>query len=105
MTLQFRLLDRFGDHGLIGALILRPDPRQPDVLEVETWVMIGRRRGARAFHASYVPTKKNGVIRDLYPKLGFSRANAETSVDGAVHWSLTLAEYVGRETHIDRLEK
>ena len=124
VTLQFRLLDRFGDNGLISVLILRPDPRRPDVLEIESWVMscrvfgrelefeamniaveIARRRGARAFRANYIPTKKNGVIRDLYPSLGFTRANGETLANGAIHWSLNLAEYVARKTHIDRLEK
>ena len=124
VTLQFRLLDRFGDNGLISVLILRPDPRRPDVLEIETWVMscrvfgrelefeamniaveIARRRGARAFRANYIPTRKNGVIRDLYPSLGFTRANGETPANRAIHWSLNLAEYVARKTHIDRLEK
>jgi FkbH-like protein len=124
VTLQFRLLDRFGDNGLISVLILRPDSRRPDVLEIETWVMscrvfgrelefeamniaveIARRRGVRAFRANYVPTQKNGVIRDLYPSLGFTRANGATPANGVIHWSLSLAEYVARKTHIDRLGK
>ena len=124
VTLQFRLFDRFGDNGLISVLILRPDPGRPDVLEIETWVMscrvfgrelefeamniaveIARRRGARALRANYIPTKKNGVIRDLYPSLGFTRANEEAPANAAIHWSLNLAEYVARKTHIDRLEK
>ena len=29
MTLQFRLLDKYGDNGLVSAMILRPDPKQP----------------------------------------------------------------------------
>jgi len=39
VTLQFRLLDRFGDNGLISVLILRPDPERSDVMEIDTWVM------------------------------------------------------------------
>jgi FkbH-like protein len=124
ISLQFRLLDRFGDNGLISVLILRPDPEKADVLEIDTWVMscrvfgrelefeamniaveIARRRGTRAFRADYVPTKKNGVISDLYPRLGFTRANAETPADGAIQWRLNLTEYIGRKTHIDRLGK
>jgi FkbH-like protein len=124
ISLQFRLLDRFGDNGLISILILRPDPEQADVLHIDTWVMscrvfgrelefeamniaveAARRRGVRAFRANYIPTKKNAVIRDLYPRLGFSRANAETPADGTIQWHLNLTEYVGRKTHIDRLGK
>jgi FkbH-like protein len=121
ISLQFRLLDRFGDNGLISVLILRPDREEEDVLQIDTWVMscrvfgrelefeamniaveTARRRGVRAFRANYVPTKKNGVISDLYPRLGFTRANSETSADGAIQWRLNLGEYIGRKTHIER---
>jgi FkbH-like protein len=121
VSLQFRLLDRFGDNGLISVLILRPDPGQADVMEIDTWVMscrvfgrelefeamniaveTARSRGVRAFRASYIPTKKNGVISDLYPRLGFTRAAAEPSADGGIQWRLDLSEYVGRKTHIER---
>jgi FkbH-like protein len=121
ISLQFRLLDRFGDNGLISVLILRPDPEQADVLQIDTWVMscrvfgrelefeamniaveTARRRGVRAFRADYIPTKKNGVISDLYPRLGFTRANAKTPADGTIQWHLNLTEYVDRKTHIDR---
>ena len=124
VALQFRLLDRFGDNGLISVLILRPDPEQVDVVEIDTWVMscrvfgrelefeamniaveTARRRNVRAFLASYIPTKKNGVISDLYPRLGFTRANSETSADGAIRWRLNLTEYIGRKTHIERAGK
>ena len=39
VTLQFRLLDKFGDNGLVSAMILRPDPKQSEVLEIDNWVM------------------------------------------------------------------
>jgi predicted enzyme involved in methoxymalonyl-ACP biosynthesis len=90
-------------------------------MEIDTWVMscrvfgrelefeamniaveTARSRGVRAFRASYIPTKKNGVISDLYPRLGFTRAAAEPSADGGIQWRLDLSEYVGRKTHIER---
>jgi FkbH-like protein len=121
ISLQFRLLDKFGDNGLISVLILRPDPEHRDVMEVDTWVMscrvfgrelefeamniaveAARGRGVRAFRASYIPTKKNGVIRDLYPGLGFTREEAHAPADGAIQWRLDLSDYVSRKTHIGR---
>ena len=121
VSLRFRLLDRFGDNGLISVLILRPDPGQEDVMEIDTWVMscrvfgrelefeamniaveAARSRGVRAFRASYIPTKKNGVISDLYPRLGFTRTDAAVSADGGIQWRLNLSDYVGRKTHIER---
>jgi FkbH-like protein len=121
VTLQFRLLDRFGDNGLVSALLLRPDPEQSDVMEIDTWVMscrvfgrelefeamniaveTARRRGVRVFRANYVPTKKNGVIKDLYPSLGFTRSNPAAAAGGAIQWQLNLSTYVGRKTSIER---
>ncbi|HTG04547.1 MAG TPA: HAD-IIIC family phosphatase [Bradyrhizobium sp.] len=121
VTLQFRLLDRFGDNGLVSVLLLRPDPEQSDVMEIDTWVMscrvfgrelefeamniaveAARRRGVRVFRANYVPTKKNGVIKDLYPSLGFTRSDQAAAVDGAIQWQLNLSTYSARKTSIER---
>ena len=96
MTLQFRLLDKYGDNGLVSAMILQPDPILPEVCEIDNWVMScrvfgrqlefealniaveqARRRGIKAFHAAYIPTSKNGVISELYPSLGFSPVSDE----------------------------
>jgi FkbH-like protein len=121
IVLQFRLLDRFGDNGLVSVLILRPDASEREVLEVDTWVMscrvFGRelefeamniavetaqRRGVRSFRASYIPTKKNAVISDLYPTLGFVPSFEPAPESGATRWLLDLPSYVGRHTHIER---
>lgn len=124
LTLQFRLADKFGDNGLVSALVLRPDAEHPDVLEIENWVMscrvfgrqleheamniaveTARARGVRAFRATYIPTKKNAVIEDLYQDLGFTCANATMPTNGPTHWHLALDSYAGRKTQIARVEK
>ena len=121
ITLQFRLLDRFGDNGLVSTLMLRPLPEQPDAFAIDTWVMscrvFGRQlefeimniavetvrsRGACAIRASFIPTAKNGVIRELYPDLGFQRVDTPSSAGDTTHWLLDLASYVPRQTHINR---
>src|SRR5262249_3892076 len=90
LTLQFRLLDRLGDNGLVSTMILCPAADDYEVLEVENWVMscrvfgrelefeamniavhAARERGVRAIVADYIPTPKNDVISKLYPSLGF----------------------------------
>jgi FkbH-like protein len=119
LTLQFRLLDRVGDNGLVSAMILRPTPADDDVLEIENWVMscrvfgrelefeamniaveAARERGARALVAEYIPTPKNDVISKLYPSLGFTEIDRPTPAKGATRWRLELADYVTRNTHI-----
>jgi FkbH-like protein len=116
LTLQFRLLDRIGDNGIVSTIILRPAAGQVDVLDIENWVMscrvfgrqleieamniaveAARQCGARAITADYVATPKNNVISTLFPDLGFSAVNGT-----ATRWILNLEDYVMRKTHIAR---
>jgi FkbH-like protein len=124
ITLQFRLLDKFGDNGLVSAIILRPDPQSQGVLSIDTWVMscrvfgrqvefeamnvaveAARRRGARALHGDYIPTAKNTVIAGLYPGLGFWKANTTPADGGLTRWALELTEYLPRQTRIARRQE
>jgi FkbH-like protein len=119
LILKFRLSDRFGDNGLVSVMILRPDTEEPGVLEIDTWVMscrvfgrqleleamniaveAARQRGIHLFRADYIPTPKNGVISELYPTLGFTRASETPAGEGATRWLLHLDDYVPAITHI-----
>jgi FkbH-like protein len=121
VTLQFRLEDKFGDNGLVSVMILRPDAQSSDLAEIDTWVMscrvfgrqlenevmniaieAARPMGIRALRADYVPTAKNGVVRDLYSSLGFTRVHNCSCEDGSTRWILQLSEYVPHSTHIAR---
>jgi FkbH-like protein len=85
---QLRLLDRFGDNGIIGIVIGR---KTDDVVLLDTWLMscrvlgrqvepatlalvaqLSREMGASRLRGEYIPTKKNAMVRDHYAKLGFS---------------------------------
>jgi FkbH-like protein len=93
-VLTVRLADRFADHGLVGVLIGR---QRGAVFDVDTWLMscrvIGRTledemlaaaaahsraRGCSTLRGSYLPTAKNGLVADLYPRLGFARGPDST---------------------------
>ena len=118
LTLQFRLLDRIGDNGLVSTMILRPTPDE-DVLEIENWVMscrvfgrqlefeamniavaAARARGVTALVADYLPTSKNNVISALFPTLGFASVSQAMPSSGATRWFLNIADYVTLPTHI-----
>ncbi len=122
ITLHFRLLDRFGDNGLVSAIILRPDPVQPGTVEIDSWVMscrvfgrelefeamniaveAARRQGVAALRADYLPTAKNAVVSELYAKLGFRAIDAAGLADGGTRWFLNLTDYTPRETKITRI--
>jgi len=121
LTLQFRLLDRFGDNGIVNAMILLQDLEEPDVLIVDTWVMscrvFGRQleyeamnvavdaalsKGARAFRSEYIPTAKNAVVCDLFQRLGFAPIDGSSSPNGRTLWTMNLHDYVRKHTHIAR---
>jgi FkbH-like protein len=120
ITLQFRLLDRFGDNGLVSVMLLRPDRQDPQLLDMVNWVMscrvfgrqledeamniaveAARAQGAVALRAEFIPTQKNGVISGLFPSLGFTPADAEPGTVGS-RWILPLHQYVHRPTFINR---
>jgi len=123
LVLQFRLEDRFGDNGLVSAIILSGKQSELSILEIENWVMscrvfgrqledevmnivteIAKQRGIHTLHASFVPTKKNSVIRELFEKLGFSKVPSQTD-DGITRWVINLPDYVNRSTFITHKTK
>ena len=114
--LQLRLLDRFGDNGIIGIVIGRLQD-DGDVL-IDTWLMScrvlgrqvepttlnlvveqARRLGGVRLIGEYLPTKKNGMVRDHYKKLGFTGLSEEG--DGRSSASLDLAGFVPQQTFIE----
>ena len=104
VTMQVRLVDRFGDNGMISVIII-----DRETWEIDTWLMscrvLGRRmeeavlaqiagvataHGAAALTGRYIPSAKNKMVADHYAKLGFDPAG----VDGdAALWRLDLADY------------
>jgi FkbH-like protein len=108
-TLQIRLIDKFGDNGMISVVICRPDAAGD--WEIDTWLMSCRVLGrgvevmvlsellaaARAAGASrlvglYRPTERNGLVRDHYADLGFSLLAEER--DGATLWTMPVTQSV-----------
>jgi FkbH-like protein len=103
MTLHARLVDKFGDNGIIGVVICRTS--SPDIWTIDTWLMscrvLGRRveqavlgeilkqarsLGIRKLVGIYRPSDRNGMVRDHYGKLGFKQVRDDT--DGTTVWEL-----------------
>jgi len=113
--LQLRLTDRFGDNGVIAIVIGRME--HAEQLVIDTWLMscrvLGRqvepttlnliaaaakRLGARRLLGDYIPTAKNGMVKDHYARLGF--APLESRADGGSRHVLDLPGFVPAETFI-----
>jgi FkbH-like protein len=100
---SLRLRDRFTDHGLVGLMIAFV---QGTVLEIDSWLMscrvIGRTveaemlahlsrraldRGCSVLRGRYIPTAKNALVRDIFPRFGFEQVD---DVEGTTTWSYDL---------------
>lgn len=95
LTLQIRLIDTFGDNGIVAIVIGR---LVGNTLEIDTWLMscrvLGRqveaatlnliaeqalKMGAARLIGEYRPSAKNGMVRDHYRKLGFADIGADSA--------------------------
>ncbi len=116
--LQLRLINRFGDNGVIAIVIGR---REDDAVRIDTWLMScrvlgrqveaatlnliaaeARRLGARRLVGEYVPTPKNAMVRDHYAKLGFTVV--ETEAQGGSRAILDLDGFSPASTLIHATE-
>jgi FkbH-like protein len=118
VALSFRLIDRFGDNGLICVLIALPDPADSATLRIDTWLMscrvlgrqveqevinqlcqVARERGFARLIGEYIPTAKNGLVRELYQRVGFERISPEDAT--ATLWSMAVPDDAPYRTFID----
>jgi FkbH-like protein len=114
-TWQISLRDRFGDNGVISILIGLLN--QEGDMVMDTWLMscrvLGRQVeeaalnvivdtalgiGVKRIFGEYKPTSKNGIVADLYSRLGFN--HLDTDGEGNSSWVLDVKTYERRETHI-----
>ena len=105
-AIQARLEDIFGDNGMISAVICR---QTGPSWEVDTWIMscrvLGRRveeallqylvqqarlRGVAEIFGRYIPTARNGLVRDHYGGLGFIQTGSQ---NGETIWQLAVSDY------------
>ncbi|MBI2270810.1 MAG: HAD-IIIC family phosphatase [Bacteroidetes bacterium] len=109
ITLVFTLEDRFGDSGIVSAVILKKQDGKK--LFIDTWLMSCRvlKRGMEHFVLNsivkcalqngfdmiigeYIPTPKNKLVKDHYSVLGFKNENA--------CWILNTKEYREKAKYI-----
>jgi FkbH-like protein len=106
--------DRFGDFGLISVVILR---RSGQALEIDTFVMscrvlqrgveqlamnevfqLARQAGCDRVTGQYIPTAKNGMVKDFFERFGFHQGAAGDA--GGSSWTMGVDAYVPRDVQI-----
>jgi FkbH-like protein len=121
IALYGRLADKFGDNGLVAVVMGTQQGRE---FRIELWLMScrvlkrdmehamldalverARSRGVETLIGVYLPSAKNGMVRDFYAGLGFEAGENDASLPaGSTTWRLELAGYQARNTHIRVLE-
>ena len=116
LTFAVRVTDRFGDNGLVSVVIGR---RDGDAVELDSWLMscrvLGRKvedavlrvvagraleHGAARLIGRYRPTSKNGLVRDMYPRLGFTPADSLPLRADETVWELPLPGPLPEADHV-----
>ena len=117
LALQGRLVDRFGDNGLISIVLARPDAAWPgDALLIDIWLMSCRVLGRGVEAASlgvlaaraaalgkttlvgeYRPTSKNALVRNHYAELGFTPIDAPAgAAPGSSFWRFAIGTAISQ---------
>lgn len=110
IPISFTLEDRFGDNGLVCVIILKALDKE--TLFIDTWFMSCRvlKRGMEWFtlntmvekakecefkriEGEYIPTLKNGMVKDHYDRLGFEPL-------GEGHYILDVNSYQAKTCYI-----
>ena len=97
ITLYYTLRDKFGDHGLVGVIIMKKE--NAEQLFIDTWLMSCRvlkrgmeeyivncfmreakKRGYMRVCGEYIPTQKNTMVKDIYKTMGFEKVSENNYV-------------------------
>ena len=114
LCLYGKLADKFGDNGLVSVVA---GEQKGDELHLRLWLMSCRvlkrgmedamldclasdaaARGVKTLVGYYYPTAKNGMVRDFYERMGFTRVSL--AEDGSSEWRCELAGYQPKHPHM-----
>ena len=117
ILLYGKLKDKFGDNGLISIIIAK---QKGKILEILLWLMscrvlkrdmeiamlnelvnLAKERGIEKLRGTYIPSKKNSIVKDHYKNLGFKFEKEENDIST---WILEITNYQPKECMIEKGE-
>lgn len=107
ITLYGRLSDRFGDNGVVSAVIACIADGGAEECRIDLWIMSCRvlkrhmeaammdalvhrcrERGIRRICGCYYPTKKNNMVKEFYAEMGFQKTRGDEK--GNTEWAYEI---------------
>ena len=117
ITLYGKLADRFGDNGVVTVCIgetegtvchivlwlmsCRVLKREMEYAMMDALVSRCRGRGISEIRGYYYPTAKNGMVKEFYGTMGFTRT---AECHGGTVWSLAVDSYADKNKYIEAEE-
>ncbi len=114
ITLYGKLIDRFGDNGVVSVAI---GEKRGDELDIILWLMSCRvlkrdmefammdelaaraeKEGIKKILGYYYPTAKNGMVRDFYDRQGFTKISEDEA--GNTVWALDISKGYTKKNHV-----
>ena len=115
IDLYGKLIDKFGDNGVVSVVI---GHKRGEVLDMDLWIMSCRvlkrdmefammdslaarakEEGMKKITGYYYPTAKNNMVRDFYDLMGFKKVSEDEQ--GNTVWEFDLTgTYENKNTHI-----
>ena len=119
ITLYGKLLDRFGDNGVVSVVIGRIEG---EICHVDLWIMSCRvlkrdmefammdalvkkcmERGVKTIRGYYYPTAKNAMVREFYALQGFTKVSEDEA--GSTEWVFTIPRKYANKTDVIKVEE
>ncbi|MGN0656367.1 MAG: HAD-IIIC family phosphatase [Ruminiclostridium sp.] len=113
IRLYGKLIDKFGDNGVVSVVIGRIKEKE---LHIDLWLMSCRvlkremelamldrlvyecrKKGIEKIYGYYYPTAKNGMVKELFGSFGFTKISDR---EGNTVWELPLVGYENKTRHI-----
>ena len=107
ITLYGKLMDKFGDNGVVSVVFGHTDPQNPQKFDIDLWLMscrvlkrdmeyammdelicICREKGIEEIWGYYYPTAKNRMVKNFYGDQGFEKQTE--AEDGSSVWKMNL---------------
>lgn len=115
IRLYGKLVDKFGDNGVVSVVIGKING---DILDVDLWIMScrvlkrdmefaildrlverAREKGIKTIRGHYYPTAKNNMVRNLFGTFGFTKVSEDET--GNTEWHMETSSYEKKNNYID----
>ncbi len=118
ITLYGRLIDKFGDNGVVTVVVGKKNGEELDIIlwlmscrvlkrdmekaMLDELVLKAKVVGLKNIIGHYYPTAKNGMVKDFYGTQGFEKLSEDK--DGNSNWRLAIKDYKPLN-HVIKIQK